>query len=173
VAAKKPKKRSGFSDQNEVGLAALKLLYPILMECNLERWDDAREDADKQERYYDSGLKPIVIDENETEGKFKNFAAAACVFTAGLKERESKIVEITATYLIGVDSTDREKLSESDAKSLLEQAALSSAWPLFRSLFIHLGSQSGLELPLLPNDPKIRWLKPDGTDEKPEAVAST
>ena len=154
-------------------LGNVRLLYPLLIECDLERWEAPQgADDENPERYYDAGLKRLTREGQKVEGQSKNFALAACLFTAGLKEKKTKTVEVSATYLVGVDCEGDEDVPEADSKTLLEQMAKSSAWPLFRAVFIHLGSQSGLELPLLPNEPKLRWLKLDETSEEPEVKNS-
>jgi hypothetical protein len=89
--------------------------------------------------------------------------------TGGLKIREVKTLEIEATYFVAF-SCDGE-LGDDEKKHLLEQMAVSSAWQRFRDLFIHIGSQSAEELPLLPNRPKMRWLEPQ--EEGAEAQSAS
>jgi hypothetical protein len=85
-----------------------------------------------------------------------------CEFSAGQKIKDTKILEIRATYFVAFGGKTIMQVEEK--KKLIEQIAGASAWPLFRDLFIHIGSQSGEELPLLPNVPKLRWLELENGD---------
>jgi hypothetical protein len=67
-------------------------------------------------------------------------------------------LEIQAIYYVAF-RYDGGNISEKDKRHVLKELAASAAWPLFRDLFIHVGSQSGEELPLLPNLPKLEWLE--------------
>jgi hypothetical protein len=130
----------------------LVLYYPILLECRLERTEvPTEQNSEKPERFYDSAIRPV----NQTD---ESLGIGLCEFSAGLRLNEIKTLEISAEYFVGVKGG--RPFGASERKNMLEQSAKSSAWPLFRDLFIHMGSQTGAELPLLPNIPKIRWLKP-------------
>ena len=131
--------------------ARFKLFYPVLAECGFERNnppEDASED-DKTERFYDS-----TMEVPEEQGGTVN--VVICEFSAGQKIKETRILEIRATYFVGLECTDLG--SEDEKRAALQQLVAASAWPMFRDLFIHIGSQSGEELPLLPNSPKLRWI---------------
>jgi hypothetical protein len=138
-------------------LGGVSLFYPILVDCNLERSDAPGGVGDLEpERFYDSAIQPVVEQSDE------KLSIAVCLFSAGQKLKNVKIVKIDATYFVAVHHEKGHlALSSADRKNLLEQMASASAWPLFRALFVHMGSQTGMELPLLPNIPKLRWLKPD------------
>jgi len=162
-------KKSTTRKRGNVAPRALRFFYPVLMECDLERWDTPESLESEAERYYDFGIRPISADDIPEHGHSENFTAAACVFAAGLreKEKENKMVQISATYLIAVDMQNDQGFLKANSKTMLEEMAKASAWPLFRDLFIHIGSQSGMELPLLPNNPNIRWLKPQKAENDP------
>jgi hypothetical protein len=138
-------------------IKGLDLFYPILVDCDLD-WSVTPESTDTEtlERFYDSAIR--LIDDSVKQ----KTTIAACQFSAGQKIKEKKVFEIQATYLIAVGHSDggRDVLSKFDRKKLLEETATTSAWPLFRALFVHMGSQTNLDLPFLPNIPKLRWLKP-------------
>ncbi len=135
-------------------IGGLDLYYPVLIDCNLD-WSPEGPPGDTAERFYDSAIR---ISEKAWK---EEVTVAVCSFSAGKKVKENKIVEIRAAYAIAVSCTgDRNSLSRADRKKLLEEAAGVSAWPLFRSLFAQIASQTNLELPLLPNAPKLRWLRP-------------
>jgi len=147
------------------GLSDLSLFYPVLAEFIVDINEDgvrAREDDEnKSDRFYDVALQ-------STEGVHKNFSVATCAFSAGKKIKETKVIEVKATYFVGM--TKSEALSESDRRHMLEEMAASSAWSMFRSAFSHIASQTGLELPLLPNVPKVRWLEAKkGRKSKPKS----
>lgn len=131
--------------------AKFKLYYPVLAECTFERNNPPEDvsEEDKVERFYDSTLE--MPGEQSSAVK-----AVICQFSAGQKVKETKIIEIRATYFVGLACADLK--SDSERKAALQQVAAASAWPMFRDLFIHIGSQSGEELPLLPNTPKLRWI---------------
>jgi hypothetical protein len=146
---KESKSVASSSETSKVTAERLRLYYPVLDHINVER-NEIPDDSDDEEpqRFYDVALQPI------TDELSKRLALALCIFTAGQKIKETKIFEVQAVYMIAVNAGP-------DAKAVLEQLSKSAAWPMFRSLFIHIGSQSGLEIPLLPNVPKRRWVKPD------------
>jgi hypothetical protein len=131
-------------------IGQLKLYYPVLFSCSLERKPEG-DGKRAAERFYDCALS-LQTDDDE------DLNVAICEFSAGQKSKDVKIIEIKAVYLIAYsdDGLSNEQLAEK--KSFLKELAEISAWPLFRDLFIHAGSQSGAELPLLPNVPKIRWV---------------
>ena len=144
-------------------LSGVRLLYPVLMDCDLQRYDPPNE-GEEPERFYDAVLRPVLVPDTGP-GTSKNFAIASCEFAAGTKTAEEKIVEVSATYLIAIDCMAEGNAPVAETRALLAQLAAVSAWPLYRDLFIHLGSQSGLELPLLPNNPKFRWGRADDAEE--------
>jgi hypothetical protein len=131
--------------------AKFKLYYPVLAECAFERNNPPEDvsDDDKVERFYDSTLE---MPGDQTSA----VKTVICEFSAGQKVKETKVIEIRATYFVGLSCADLK--SDSERKAALQQVAAASAWPMFRDLFIHIGSQSGEELPLLPNIPKLRWI---------------
>jgi hypothetical protein len=129
------------------------LFYPILADFSVEISEEAvkvEESGSKGDRFYDFVLHRFRGSED------KGTSVATCIFSAGKKINDKKTIEIKATYFVGVN--DSEALSEGDRKHLLEELASSSAWSMFRSAFAQIASQTGLELPLLPNVPKLRWL---------------
>jgi hypothetical protein len=131
--------------------AKLKFYYPVLGGCELERNlpPDGAGDA-KVERFYDSTIQ--MSDQTDDAD------LAVCQFSAGQKIKETRILEIRATYFVGLRFADAN--TEGEIKSAMQEFVAASAWPMFRDLFIHIGSQSGEELPLLPNAPKLRWISP-------------
>jgi hypothetical protein len=115
----------------------------------LDRSDTPEEaEADKIERFYESTIRSIKESHEPYIG--------ICEFSAGQKFGDTKLLEIQATYYVAFRYDDGE-ISETDKRHLLKEVAESAAWPLFRDLFIHIGSQSSEELPLLPNLPKLEW----------------
>jgi hypothetical protein len=141
-------------------IGGLSLYYPILVDCNLD-WPVAPENTEneKPERFYDAAIRI-------SDGASKEAFIAVCSFSAGQKLKETKIFEIRATYLVAVGHSDGfDVLKAPDRKKLLSEVIECSAWPLYRALFVHMGSQTNLELPLLPNVPKLRWLKSDEEDK--------
>lgn len=130
----------------------VRLLYPVLASCTLNR-NDPPEDARNEEvkRFYESTIRAVELSKNPN--------VAVCEFSAGQTLKDTTILEIQATYFVAFSHEDT-SLPDTDKCKLLEEMAEAAAWPLFRDLFIHIGSQSGEELPLLPNVPKLRWLKP-------------
>jgi hypothetical protein len=162
VVPKETKKRAARNEGVELGpLGQIKLLYPVLGSCMLDRNDAPEgEHEDKAERFYDSALQALEVS--------KDYCFAACEFSAGKRIKETKIIEIRATYFIAFDLEQTVSVSDEDRRQMLWQMAESAAWPMFRDLFIHIGSQSGEELPLLPNVPKLRWLKSSEETKKSE-----
>jgi hypothetical protein len=146
-------------------IAGLDFYYPVLIDCDME-WSTMPDnlEGEKPERFYDSGLR---LTEDATREKI---TIAACLFSAGQKIKENKIFEFKASYLIAVShASGRDILHRAERKKLLEEMASTAAWPLFRSLFAHMASQTNLELPLLPNLPKLRWLKQEEDTAKASA----
>lgn len=136
-------------------IAGIDLYYPILINCNLDWSPEEGTENEKPARFYDSGIR--IMDDLPKE----RTTIAICAFSAGQKIKDKISFEIRADYLIAVShALSHDALSRPEKKKLLEESAAASAWPLFRALFAHLGSQTNLELPLLPNLPKLRWLKP-------------
>jgi hypothetical protein len=82
---------------------------------------------------------------------------AICEFTAGQKINDKKTLEFNATYFVGFESGDGD-MAEDARREFVEELVSANAWPMFRDLFIHMGSQTGEELPLLPNVPTLRWM---------------
>ena len=125
------------------------LFYPVLANCSLDRTPkpEGSEDADA-ERFYDAVIHPMDFSKAGDD-------IAVCEFSAGQKVKDVRVLEISATYFVGFRLAD----SGTDAikTALVEQVVSAAAWPMFRDLFIHIGSQSGEELPLLPNVPMLRW----------------
>jgi hypothetical protein len=130
--------------------AKFRLYYPVLAECELERASrpEGTSEDKEPERFYDCTLE---MSETGT-----NMSVAVCEFSAGQKIEETKILEIRATYFIGLRIAELK--TEAEKKSALRELVSAAAWPMFRDLFIHIGSQSGEELPLLPSSPKLRWI---------------
>lgn len=149
-------------------VAGLNLYDPVLVDCHLD-WSPQENDEgenskkDDLQRFYD-----CVVQFVERAPKLKT-TIASCVFTAGQKTKDKKnIFEVRSQYMIAVSHDGGySALSQADRKKLLEEAATISAWPLFRSLFAHMVSQTVMDLPLLPSTPKVRWLQP-GEDESKE-----
>lgn len=147
-------------------IAGLDLYYPILVDCNLD-WSPESADDEKPERFYDTAIR--TIDDSVKD----KITIASCEFSAGEKTRKTKSFEIRATYLIAVSHTGgHDILSKSDRKKILEEAASTSAWPLFRALYANMASQTNLQLPLLPNIPKLRWLRPGKSSAKEDEEKS-
>jgi hypothetical protein len=136
---------------------ALDFYYPVLVDCVLE-WGATPESVggEKPERFYDSSLR--LADDNMKKSKM---SVAACFFSAGQKSKEKKIFEIRTMYLIAVKHSGERAaaINWADRTKLLEESAETAAWPLFRTLFAQMASQTNLDLPLLPNMPKLRWLQ--------------
>ena len=105
-------------------------------------------ERDKIERFYESTISSI----KESHAPY----VAVCEFSAGQKFKDKKILEIQATYYIAFRYDDG-NFSEADKRHLFKELAEAAAWPLFRTLFIHVGSQSAEELPLLPTLPELDW----------------
>jgi hypothetical protein len=149
------KRRAVSSEKNHLlrALGGIVLYYPILASCSYER--EYREDVDtkKVNRFYDSAVELFAPTDD-------GMTLALCQFSAGQTLKEWTI-KIEASYYIAF-SHDDIRIPNEVAKKLVKQLVESSAWPLFRDLFIHIASQSAEELPLLPNVPnKLRWLKSD------------
>jgi hypothetical protein len=143
-------------------LENIRLFHPVLIVCGLDRSTPPGDAAgEKPERFYDSAVRLVE------PSRASKVSVAACIFSAGQKIKDFKTLTIDATYFVAFKCD--EELAEGDKKRLLEQLARSSAWQLFRDLFIHMGSQTGEELPLLPNSPKLRWLKPQEEAEAQSA----
>jgi hypothetical protein len=144
-------------------IAGMDFYHPILLDCNLD-WSpaesvDSRENQNtKPLRFYDTALRYIEASE-------KNISTiATCAFSAGQKIEDKKILEARCTYMIGVKHGGGHSiLSKADRKKLLEEIAATAAWPLFRALFAQMVAQTIVELPLLPNIPKLRWIKASET----------
>lgn len=151
-ASKKQVSRN-IKEANEFDVGKLKLFYPVLGSCILDRNDSPEKvNEAKPERFYDAAIHLIVR-------PVDSLNVGVCEFSAGQKIKGKIILQIDATYFIAFD-IGKTIIQDRDKKNLVEEMASTSAWPLFRDLFIHIGSQSGEELPLLPNVPKLRWLKP-------------
>jgi hypothetical protein len=168
---KKPSKPARPASQPSFSsaLSGVHLLYPVLMGCDLQILDPPKK-GEKSERFYDAVLRPVPADEKNKAPR--NLAIAACEFVAGTRTKEAKIIEISATYLIAIDCDAEGDAPEVQTRALLVEFARASAWPMYRDLFIHMGSQTGLELPLLPNDAKLRWARSDDhKEEKQESSA--
>ena len=131
--------------------AKFKLFYPVLAECAFERnkRPDGASEEDKAERFYDSTVELP----DEPVGKVD---VAVCEFVAGQQVKETNILEVRATYFVGIECTGLKSVEEK--RAILQEFVAASAWPMFRDLFIHIGSQSSEELPLLPNAPRLRWI---------------
>jgi hypothetical protein len=170
VAKKQIARRARSAPQLTAGgeLGDIRLLYPALMDCNFERWDEP-DKTQEPERFYDLGLRPVDLDGTIEHSYSKNFSIATCLCAAGLRLKDKKVFEVTATYLIAFDCVSSRNVGEDEARRFLEQIAQSATWPLFRALFIHIGSQSGFELPLLVNVPRTRWFGPDDDDDTSHA----
>lgn len=140
------------------------LFYPVLLDCQLGRSDPPEGvSEEKPSRFYDSTVRPFGQSAKD------RLSVAICEFSAGHGFKDVKTLEIQATYVIAVRHPGSPEISEADRMRLLDQMAKSSAWPLFRNLFIHIASQTTEELPLLPNVPKLRWLKPQEETSKEPA----
>jgi hypothetical protein len=132
--------------------ARVKLLYPVLHTCTLHTNNEPDDSGNaKPQRFYDATVRAM-------EQPRKRLNMASCQFSAGQKVKDISILEIEANYYVAFRSTENFEIADADKKALLEGIAASSAWPLFRDLYIHMASQSGEELPILPNIPKLRWL---------------
>jgi hypothetical protein len=137
----------------------LKLYYPVLVDLDFERRESPDDTEEiEPERFYDSAV--------QVEETSDGITVAVCSFTAGQKIKDTKVLEVNATYFIAIGDSQDIAISDADKNHLLEEATKCSAWQLFRSLFIHMGSQSGMEVPLLPNFPEIRWLKADEPEKQ-------
>jgi hypothetical protein len=135
--------------QSDTLLGQLSLFYPVLVSCTLERTATPEEaERDKIERFYESTISSV----KESYPPYVAF----CEFSAGQKFKDTKILEIQATYFLAFRCDDR-TISETDKRHVLKELAQSAAWPLFRNLFIHVGTQSGEELPMLPNHANLEW----------------
>jgi hypothetical protein len=77
-------------DQNR--FSKLSLGYPILMSCTLERADAPEVEADKVERFYESTIRNMKDSSAPHIG--------ICEFSAGQKFKDTKVLEIQATYYI-------------------------------------------------------------------------
>jgi hypothetical protein len=126
------------------------------VDCGFERKLLPEKAGEKAERFYDATLRLVEL---ERDNKHPNLAA--CSFAAGQKVKNTKVVEIKASYLIAI-RFPRARTKSSEVKNLLTELARSAAWPRFRNLFIQIGSQSAAELPLLPNIPQLRWVNSKG-----------
>ena len=129
-------------------LSGLHLYYPVLVSCELDRAtvDVEAKSGDKEpERFYDCRVQPT-----SGEGAV---TLAVCEFAAGKKLKDDKLVEVKATYYVGFSAENKMTIEQEDA--FLSELSRASAWPMFRDLFIHIGSQTGDELPLLPNIPHV------------------
>jgi hypothetical protein len=138
----------------------LRLYYPILSSCMMERSDFPQEETKnkkKKTRFYDAVIQ--IIDSNA------NIDMALCEFAAGQKLADKKIIEIKATYFVGI-SLDGAKLGVDDKNKLFIEMTQTSVWPMFRDLFIHIGSQASEELPLLPTVPRVRLKANEDKTEK-------
>jgi hypothetical protein len=114
-------------------------------------------------RFYQCLVHPVEIGSEP-------LTIAVCEFSAGQQVKDTRVLEIEATYFVGF-RVDESQVSDVERRQILEQMAGAAAWPLFRDLFIHIGSQSGEELPLLPNVPKVRWLSAIKSDPISDASA--
>lgn len=144
----------------------LNLYDAVLVDCNLDWSPQGTEDEDSKKNlqlFYDG-----VIQFVERTLKQKR-TVALCVFSAGQRTKDKKnIFEVRSQYMVAVSHDDGQGvLSGMDRKKLLEEVVAISAWPLFRSLFAHMVSQTVMDLPLLPSTPRLRWLRP-GEDESKE-----
>jgi hypothetical protein len=148
--ASKSKKTAALSDSRS-RFEGARLLYPVLASCGLNRNDrpEGTKDAEPR-RFYDCRIRPV-------ESPDEPLSVAVCDFAAGQQIDDTRILEIEGTYFVGFE-VGRAQLSAAERRQLIEQLSIAAAWPMFRDLFIHIGSQSGEELPLLPNIPKVRWL---------------
>lgn len=162
MSAKKVSKKQvsrGIKEADKFDVGKLRLFYPVLGSCMLDRNDPPAKINDaKPERFYDAAIRLIVRPADSLN-------IGMCEFSAGQKVKDKIILQIDATYFIAFD-IGKTIVQDSDKRNLAEEMASASAWPLFRDLFIHIGSQSGEELPLLPNIPKLRWLKPQNEVSK-------
>jgi hypothetical protein len=136
------------SVQSDTSLGQLSLFYPVLVSCTLERTSTPEAEQDKIERFYESTI-------SSAKEPYPPYIAV-CEFSAGQKFENKKILEIQATYFLAFRCDDR-SVSETDKRHVLKELAQSAVWPLFRNLFIHVGSQCGVELPMLPNLPNLEW----------------
>lgn len=126
-------------------------MYPVLASCAFDRASTPEEiEDDKIERFYKSTVR------STKESQAHPLYVAICEFSAGQKLKDIKLLEIQATYFIAFRYDD-ESISDADKRHLWTEMAESTAWPLFRDLFIHVGSQSGEQLPTLPTTPNIKW----------------
>jgi hypothetical protein len=143
-------------------LKNIELFYPVLISCELSRNRAPETDkSEKPQRFYDATFELLS---RGKEGE-RIIAGAACEFSAGTKANKVKLVEIEATYFVAF-SVRVTEMSEEEGKHLLKEMAETAAWVQFRALFAQIASQSGEELPLLPNLPKIRWLERDQAQKK-------
>jgi hypothetical protein len=142
-----PKNRGPRADTS---LEKLTMLYPVLMSCAFDRSTPSEEaKSDQFEKFYESTIRKL-------KDAFPNQYVAVCEFSAGQRHKDTKILDIQATYVFGFRYEDKD-ISDTNKRHVLKEIAESSVWPLFRNLFIHIGSQSGEELPLLPNLPTLAW----------------
>ena len=91
--------------------------------------------------------------------------AALCHFSAGESieaddtsdpdDEDVPLFEINATYLIALQSDAAVPTPE--LRQRLADAAVSSAWPLFRTLFAQAATQATIDLPMLPLKPDLDW----------------
>lgn len=148
--ADKAKKTEGAPDEAS---RKARLFPPILSDASFSRNtppDDVEKDV-QGERFYDATLYQY--------GDSGVVQIAICDFMAGQKIKDVNILEVRATYFVGVH-LDNYTATAAENKFALEELVSSSAWPMFRDLFSHIASQSGDELPLLPNAPTLRWIDP-------------
>lgn len=142
------------TDEWEYG-ASISLLYPILVSVNLDR-DDVEEDSAEIEAFFGGTIKLLPVDEN--------IHMAQCLFRAGeskkVDETEVDVISVSADYVIGFRS--RDEIEMEHKKIVLKQIAESSAWPLFRSLFSIIITQSTKESQTLPRTIDCTWQEDQG-----------
>jgi hypothetical protein len=153
VHAVTKQKRSTKADANsaqDVTTKNLRFLYPVLLGCELDREVDDSEEEKEPERFYYATIRPVNISDG--------LNVALCEFSAGEKIGEKETLKFNALYYVAFETSNTQP-SNAIFRKLIQQIAIVSAWPLFRSLFSQMVSQANEDLPALPAEPEFQWLK--------------
>jgi hypothetical protein len=161
MAPKAKKEASKELSEAQLNLRDLRIFYPILSSCTVDQSASDEKDDRKAKKFYNAVVQPVAPTETSIDVAF-------CEFAAGKRVGDVKIIEIKASYFIGFRLGER-KLDDHEKNSMFVEMAQAAAWPLFRDLYILIGSQSREDLPLLPFVPKVIVAPTEATEsEQPD-----